>query len=36
MMSHDLRFMEGFQNKVFAKLIKDVGTFEHTYNVVIR
>jgi len=36
MMRDDLEFIERFQNKVFAILVKDVRTFERTYGLVIR
>ena len=36
MISRDLGFIERFQNRVFAKLIKDIRSFEKRYNVVIR
>ena len=35
-MTDDFRFIETFQNQVFAKLVRDINKFERNYGVVIR
>jgi hypothetical protein len=36
MLTSDLKFVEGFQNTVFGKLVRDVKNFERNYGVEIR